>query len=394
MIVKRVQLFALLSAFITTSASAQSLSSAPLRLDTLVNRLGNTFSKDPKTVGLSIGIVDNGKSYFYNFGTTKMGQQQRPTQHTIYEVGSITKTFISFILAQAVLEHKVSLQDDIRKYLKESYPNLDYKGHPIRLVHLANTTSLLPDWLPELPAQMKTMTADSALFYKIRVYQRFTKQDLLAALHTVKLDTVPGFHPKHSNAAGQLLDYILEDVYQQSFDELIKKYLTQPYGLKNTTFLSTAHSAQVATGYTAEGKAAVYESVMPYFKLAGGLGSTISDLVKYIQLFLSPSNEAVGLSLKKTIDVSASTGKVVAMQAANRASAEVYSLGLSWFSYQPAVDRLQIWADGGTNGFNSYLVLYPKQHSGVVLLANKSSETIFRSLPGMAYEISKVLGKN
>jgi CubicO group peptidase (beta-lactamase class C family) len=109
MIIKRIQLLALVSALITTSASAQGLSSAPLRLDTLVNRLGNNFNEDPKTVGLSIGIVDKGKTYFYNFGTTKVGQQQRPTQQTIYEVGSITKTFVSFILAQAVLEHKVSL---------------------------------------------------------------------------------------------------------------------------------------------------------------------------------------------------------------------------------------------------------------------------------------------
>jgi CubicO group peptidase (beta-lactamase class C family) len=262
------------------------------------------------------------------------------------------------------------------------------------LVHLANTTSLLPDWLPELTGQIKTMTADSALAYKIKVYQRFTKQDLLAALHTVKLDTIPGFHPNHSNAAGQLLGYILEDVYQQPFEELIKKYITQPYSLKSTSFLSTIHSAQVATGYTADGKPAVYESVMPYFKLAGGMGSTTADLVKYIQLFLPPVNQVASLSVKKTIDVSASTGKGVAMRAANTASPEVYSLGLSWFSYQPAVDRLQIWADGGTNGFNSYLVFYPNQQSGVVLLTNKSSETIFRSLPGMACEISKVLSQH
>jgi CubicO group peptidase (beta-lactamase class C family) len=71
-----------------------------------------------------------------------------PSQNTVYEIGSITKTFVSFYLANAVLEHKVSLDDDIRKYLKESYPNLEYNGAPIQLVHLANTTSLLPDWLP------------------------------------------------------------------------------------------------------------------------------------------------------------------------------------------------------------------------------------------------------
>jgi len=52
---------------------------------------------------------------------------------------------------------------------------------------------------------------------------------------------------------------------------------------------------------------------------------------------------------------------------------------------------LQVWADGGTNGFNSYFVMYPQYNAGVVLLANKSDEQIFRSLAGMASQIASVL---
>lgn len=365
-----------------------------IKLDTLVKRLGETFMKDKQAVGLSIGIYNNGKNYFYNFGTTQKDKILLPTKNTVYEIGSLTKTFVSFILANAVLENKVNLSDDIRKYLKESYPNLEYNGNPIKIVHLANTTSLLPDWLPELPTEMKNMSADSALALKISLYNKLTKQDFFKALQTVKLDTVPGTKRYHSNAGAQLLAYILEDVYGMPMEKLVKKYITEPYKLNGTTFISSKRNKNLATGYTSSGKEATYEFVMPYFKYAGGLGSTTSDLTGYIKILLNKGNKTAALCLKKTIDIDASTGKVVKMQPENIAASDVYSAALNWFKYQPDDSSSQIWTDGGTNGFNSYLVIYPYSNNGVIVVANKSDEKIFRSLPGIANEISKVIEHN
>jgi CubicO group peptidase (beta-lactamase class C family) len=96
---------------------------AKARLDTVVQRLGGAFMKQPARVGLSIGITQDGQTYFYHFGTTEQGQSQPATQHTVYEIGSISKTFTSLLLAHAVLEKRVSLDDDIRKYLPGAYPN-------------------------------------------------------------------------------------------------------------------------------------------------------------------------------------------------------------------------------------------------------------------------------
>lgn len=52
-------------------------------------------------------------------------------------------------MANAVLEHKLSLDDDVRMYLQEDYPNLQYNGHPIRVRHLLSHTSGLPNMLPD-----------------------------------------------------------------------------------------------------------------------------------------------------------------------------------------------------------------------------------------------------
>jgi serine-type D-Ala-D-Ala carboxypeptidase/endopeptidase len=381
---------ALFLAFVPAISHAQNKPSA---LDTLVNKLGEKLIIEKQAVGLSIGIYNNGAGYFYNFGSTVKDKQSLPTQNTVYEIGSITKTFVSYILANAVLEKKVKLEDDIRMYLKEKYPNLEYEGHPIQLVHLANTTSLLPDWLPELPAAMENLPADSVLQLKISYYNKLTKNDLFTALHSVKLDSIPGTRRYHSNAGAQLLAFILEDVYGTDIEMLIKKYITRHYKMKNTSFISLGINKKLATGYNSAGNEARYEYVIPYFKTNGGMASTSHDLVNYIKMLLDKNNPAAALCLKKTVDIDVSTGKRAPMRPDNTAAPEVYSAALNWFKYQPSISYAQIWSDGGTNGFNSYLVLYPQMNSGIILLANKSDEKIFRALPGIASEISKQLGK-
>lgn len=367
--------------------------SAQSKLDSVINKLGNDFIKEKEAVGLSIGLLKDGKISYYNFGATSHVNGRLPTENTIYEIGSVTKTFVSFILANAVLEQKLNLNDDIRKYLDEPYPNLEYQGEPVRLVHLANTTSLLPDWLPEIPAGISKLPADSALLLKTNYYKGLTGKDLLKALRTVKIDTVPGTKTHHSNAAAQLLAYILEKVYQMPMDKLIAKYISIPFKMKNTSFPGRGKVKGLATGYTSEGKIAAYESVMPYFQYAGGLRSSASDMTAYLKAFVESANKAAILSTKKTVDIDASNGNITTMRPESIAAPEVYSVCLNWLKYQPEATGSQVWADGGTNGFNSYAVIYPYQKSGIVLLANKSSEKIFRGLPGIAYEISKAIEK-
>lgn len=120
-------------------------------LDSLINVLGSSFIREPFATGLAIGVYKNGAESYYNFGSTERGKQTLPTNHTIFELGSITKTFVSLVLAHTVLEGKVKLTDDIRLYLQEAYPNLELKKQPIRLEHLLNNytasgTGILPKW--------------------------------------------------------------------------------------------------------------------------------------------------------------------------------------------------------------------------------------------------------
>lgn len=359
----------------------------------VAKRLGTDLLTNKQAVGLSIGVYTNEKTFYYHFGNNVKEKASLPTEKTVYEIGSITKTFVSYVLANAVLENKLRLDDDIRKYLNGNYPNLEYKGHPIRLVHLANTTSLLPERIPDLPAESKNLSPDSLLQLKIKTYGSLAKNDFLKALHKVKIDTIPGSKLAHSNAAAQLLAYILENVYKEPIDQLVKRLITDPFAMTNTSFLTNKDTAMLATGYTSSGKEGMYEFSIPYWKYTGGLYSTTEDLVKYIKIFLNNYNKVAILSLQKTVDANISSSKAVPLRDETLAAPDIFSMSLNWFKYKPDATSSQIWADGGTNGFNTYLVIYPHLKSGVVLLANKSDEKIFRALPGLAYQLAEIIKK-
>lgn len=343
--------------------------------DSVVRRLGETFMQDEQAVGLSIGIYNNGEISFYNFGTTEKGKTKHPAQHTVYEIGSVTKAFVSLILANAVVEKKIDLNDDIRKYLEGSYPNLEYKKKPVTVEQLANTTSGIPNWLPATPADITNAPADSTAFLRERIYGAYTEKDFYAALRKVELDTIPGTKPRHSNAAAQLLTYILEKVYDTSIDNLIKKYVLKPNKMDNTSFLaSKSNSRSMAIGYDGKG------NKMPYFtstfmKGAGGLNSTTADLLNFIKLQLDKKDKAIALTQKESFN------------------AGYYNIGLTWLRYKHDNGIHQVWTDGGTYGFASYLVFYPEINCGVVLLSNQSDDAAPGKLGNIAYQLFDLMQK-
>ena len=118
-------------------------------MDSTFQQLGAKLVQAGRADGLSIAVVKDGRVRFYNFGTVDRDAPRVPTEHTVYEIGSITKVFTSLLLAHAVAEGKVDLQEDIRHYLPGSYPELTFEGTPVRVVNLTNTTSALPDNLPD-----------------------------------------------------------------------------------------------------------------------------------------------------------------------------------------------------------------------------------------------------
>ncbi|HVS91530.1 MAG TPA: serine hydrolase domain-containing protein [Mucilaginibacter sp.] len=363
----RYQLALIFSIIATSPASAQlTRQIKKINPDTLVKRLGTAYMKAPQAVGLSIGLFYNGKDYTYNFGSIEKGKSILPTDQTVYAIGSISKTFISLILAHAVSEKKVKLDDDIRKYLKGNYPNLDYQGRPIRLRDLASTTSALPENLLIVPEANPGTPPDSITFLRRKIFSLYNRQDFFDALHDVKLDTIPGTRARHNNTAIQLLAFILENIYQLPYSELVKNYILGPLHMSRTTYqVPGSLPGSAAQGYDKKGNPIPFFT-SPTLSGSGGMTSTTTDMLKYIHLQLNKSDRAVQLSHQKLV------------------SPDVYSIGLNWLIYKYDDGYSQIWTDGGTYGFCSYIILYPELNTGIVLLSNENDETSYGRLSGLA----------
>lgn len=326
------------------------------RLDSAVEQQGMAFINEKARVGLSIGIVRNGQTSFYNFGTTEKGKSLLPTQNTIYEIGSVTKTVGSLLLAKAVVEKRVRLDDDIRQYLDGAYPNLAYETKPIKLVHLTNMTSELPDNFPERPDSIKRASSDAVPFMMVNLMRGYTRQNFFDDLHAVTLKGTPGQNPRHSNVAAQLLGYILEKIYQMPFNELVATQIDKPLAM-HTTFVSEPPSDQFAIGYNENGTR-MPPFTMQEMQAAGGLRYSTADMLKYVAYQLNETDAAVKLSHQLTWG-----------------SPDNTALALNWLVSKTVDSKRRVWASGGTFGFASYCDLYPDQQTGIILFANESDET-------------------
>ncbi|WEK71408.1 MAG: serine hydrolase [Candidatus Chryseobacterium colombiense] len=324
--------------------------------DSLVDLSVSSFMQNNSRVGISIGIIKNGQQYLYNYGSTENGRQNLPTENTVYELASITKTFGATLLAQAVVDKKVDLTDDIRKYLKEDYPNLNYNGTPITLLNLANLTSGLPNWMPDKDIFGKA-DPDSIPYILDSVHTKYSRENFYKDLHQVNIKVLPGSISRHCNTAAQLLGYILEDVYHDSYDNLLKKYFVRPLKLKNT-YLLESHNLPInmAKGYDGKGR------IMPVtdwedLRVAASIASSTSDMLKYMMFQLNEKNTAVKLSHQPIF------GKI-----------EDGAIALNWKVKKTEDGRLSISHTGGSLGFSSYMLFYPELNSGIVLLSNEADQ--------------------
>lgn len=140
---------------------------------------------------VSIGLVKNGKIYTKHFGEIDKGKRNKATDHTYFEIASVTKLFTGQLLAKAVLDGKVKLDDDVRKYLKASYPNLEYQGVPIKIKDLISYHTALPRTLPD-DSTLRVNMSDETPFLYNKLNENYTKEDFKKDLAKVKLDTLPG----------------------------------------------------------------------------------------------------------------------------------------------------------------------------------------------------------
>ncbi len=323
------------------------------KTDSTVHRYASYYMLDSNAVGLSIGLIQNGKAFTYHYGEVKKGTRQLPTANSFYELGSIAKTFVATLLAQAVLHKKATLTDDIRKYLPGRYPNLAYNIHPIRLVHLVNHTSALPDSPRPFPYDSISKLSPEEEF---RYFEKYSKDSLLKDLHQVELDTVPGTKYRYNSNAFHVLIAILEEIYQKPYEQLLTNYLSKQLGMHHTkSNLSAAEQKRLVQGHNHNRREVPYFNNPQRMMGGPGLATTVGDMLTYLSALLAVDNPALALTRQKTWG-----------------EKDGFSVGLSWIMDQNCRGDRYLFHSGRSRGYSSLCRFYPDRQAGIVLLVNET----------------------
>jgi D-alanyl-D-alanine-carboxypeptidase/D-alanyl-D-alanine-endopeptidase len=335
------------------SAAVMAEGDNPLRteVDRAVQLAANAFFSQTGHVGLSVAVVENGITHFYNYGVTSKLSPQRPTRRSIYEIASITKTFTGALASMAILDGKMSLDDDFRRHLAEPYPNLEREGKPITLRTLAGHTSGLPKNVPDTDDLFRNADFDKLPNQLIERERDYDEPRYLKALHRVTLTSIPGSVPAYSNIGIKLIAFGLERVYGETYANLLEKHILKPLHMTRTGLVvARKDESLLVHGYGVSG------TEMPHTLqnagAAGGLYSTTEDLGNYVSWQLAERDPIVRKSHELI-----------------RGSIREYGVGLIWDEATVNGER-RLWHSGGAYGMSSQMELFPDAKVGIALLAN------------------------
>ena len=327
--------------------------------------------KKSKIPGISVGLISENETNLFNFGEIKKESGIIPTPDTLYEIGSMTKTFTAILTTELQNQGKLSLDEPIINYLPE-FSKSDFDKNKITLRHLITHTS----GLVEIPKREYPKNIIKLVFRtgKGKIFPpRYSMEtpDFLKEVSQLKLQNEPGTKFRYSNTGVGLVGKTLERVTGSSFEELLKNRILTPLNMNDTTItLSDYHKEKLSTGYLYTGKESDRIHI-PAITSAGNMYSTVNDLIKFLKanLLLEESNLSSVLKycLSTRMDPMFSFyQRSVSKLAYNVQSTEI---GLGWIICN--LKNIQvIQHSGGTEGFSTTMMMNPNNKTGVVVLTN------------------------
>jgi hypothetical protein len=223
------------------------------------------------------------------------------------------------------------------------------------LVDLADTTSALPDNLPDFGKLAATTTPGKLPFAATAQLAAYDRAHLFEDLKAASLSSRPGTLPKHSNLASVLLAIAVEKAYGQDFTTLLARFIEKPFGMQ--TGMGSSRSNTFVVGYTAD-HVAMPALDAPYIATAGGLRYSAEDMSRFLVAELAAKDPAIRLS-----------------QQLAWGDIDEEATAFNWKVDRTIDGKRRLRTSGGTFGFSSYIEFYPDIDYGVVLLSNRPGQT-------------------
>ena len=302
--------------------------------------------------GLVVGFVTPQGRAVYGFGHFGEGKNDPPPDgRTLFELGSITKTFTGQMLAQAIMAGRVRATDPVRLYLPQDVIAKDSPLFWVSLLDLATHTSGLPETPSNLPSKdpRNPMAGYSTAL-------------LLDYLRTAKPIAPVGQNFYYSNTAAGALGMMLARLWDTDYETLVKTRLCAPLFLRDTTItLSPDQAARMTRAHAADG------SLLPNWDVtglegAGAFRSTAEDMLTYaaanLGILPSPLLPAMKLAQLPRKHVS---------------SIPTLYIGLFWNIMNFGGKEYVLHA-GRSGGYFALVLLSPEDGAGVVFLSDTEGD--------------------
>lgn len=355
--------FALSAALLAAGCAGKQAPAKDLGTD--IDEVAATLIEQPLLHSTSIGVVYRGKQFIRHRGDMEAGKPGPPTDATLYEIGSLSKTLAGTLMANAVLEHRVGLDDDIRMYLPGDYPNLQYKGDPIRVRHLLSHTSGLPNMLPERANTVLADFTDQRTPGELNaIYAGYGKADFFSDLHAVEIGQAPGKHYAYSSTGTELVAHILETVYKNDYESLLRGFFRDSAAMPGLRIrLDDAEAARLAVGYHSDNPVPTTPMPQLPWGASGNVKATVPEMMKYLEFQLA--------------------GGPVASESHLPLVEFDPEFGIGYFWNIVGGDRLKgvYYAHhGGVPRSQCYIYIMPRYDLGIFVITNQSGDQTARAM--------------
>jgi len=313
-------------------------------------RENNGASSERQAWAIVVGIVSKDGKHVSGFGRMSAEAKQRPDGRTLFEIGSVTKTFTALALAEMVERNQLKLDDRVQQYLPESVAVPKRGDKEITLHHLATHTSALP----RVPLAILVQGTTNP-------YRDFGTEELYATLKITSLFRDPGERYGYSNLGYGLLGHMLSLQTECGYEELIVERICMPLGLRDTRIqLTEEQHKRLAPGHTYSGEPTSHWD-FDAFAGAGALRSTADDMLGYLEANMGLKKTALLAAMRRCHEVRHPAGN------------KIQSIGLGWHQQTMSRGARLVFHGGGTGGYSSIVGFVEQDNQptfGLVVLAN------------------------
>ncbi|CAB3805855.1 class C beta-lactamase [Paraburkholderia fynbosensis] len=365
---KTISLIASIVFALSTVPSVSRAADAPLeRIKPTVDAAIEPLMSKYRIAGMAVGVIVEGKPYVLNYGVASTQTGKPVTRDTLFELGSISKTFTATLASYAGLNGKLSLSDPTEKYL----PSL--RGTPFGSVSLLNLGTHTPGGLPlQVPDDIHD------------------NDQLMQYFAAWRPAYAPGTQRTYANPGIGTLGLITAKSMGQDFTALVQQTAFRALGMTSSYFdVPKAKMPDYAQGYTKQ-DAPIRVAPGVLSSEAYGIKSTATDMLRFVaaNMDLIPLDSTLQRAITATHTGYFKAGVLTqdliweqypypvalkTLQEGNSSEMILHATPAAEIR-PPQPPRQDVWINktGSTNGFGAYVAFVPEKHLGIVMLANRN----------------------